>query len=107
MNVDEPKCPPSEDEPADVPMDPETLAGLCKALSHPARLRILAYLRRVDGCICGEIVSILPLSQATVSQHLKVLKAAGLIRGEIDGPRTCYCLVPERLSLLKRAVAAL
>lgn len=89
------------------PLDPETLAGICKALGHPARLRILAYLRQVDGCICGEIVSILPLSQATVSQHLKILKAAGLVRGEIDGPRTCYCLDAEGLERLKRAVAAL
>lgn len=93
--------------PTVAPLDPETLAGICKALGHPARLRILAYLRQVDGCICGEIVSILPLSQATVSQHLKILKAAGLVRGEIDGPRTCYCLDAEGLDRLKRAVAAL
>ena len=72
--------------------DFESLAGVCKALSHPARLAILQTLANRGSCICGEIVESIPLSQATVSQHLKVLKDAGLITGEVDGPRSCYCI---------------
>ena len=72
--------------------DFESLAATCKALSHPARLAILRMLAGRGSCICGEIVDVMPLSQATVSQHLKILKDAGLIAGEIDGPRTCYCI---------------
>lgn len=67
------------------------LAGIAKALSHPARIAILKLLSEGE-CICGEIVDQLPLSQSTVSQHLKELKNAGLIKGDIDGPRVCYCL---------------
>ena len=76
------------------------LAVLAKALGHPARVRILRLLLVRDSCFCGEIVEQLPLAQATVSQHLKVLKRAGLIQGEIDGPRTCYCANRERLARL-------
>jgi ArsR family transcriptional regulator len=72
--------------------DFESLAIACKALSHPARLAILQTLANRGTCICGEIVDSIPLSQATVSQHLKVLKDAGLITGQIDGPRSCYCI---------------
>ena len=74
------------------PTDFEPLAVACKALSHPARLEILHTLALRGACICGEIVDVMPLSQATVSQHLKILKNAGLITGEVDGPRTCYCI---------------
>ena len=70
----------------------EPLAAACKALSHPARLEILQILAQRGSCICGEIVDVLPLSQATVSQHLKTLREAGLIRGTVDGPRSCYCI---------------
>lgn len=76
------------------------LAALAKALGHPARVRILRLLLARDSCFCAEIVEHLPLAQATVSQHLKVLKGAGLIEGEIDGPRTCYCANRERLARL-------
>lgn len=79
----------------------ERLAGACKALSHPARLAILQTLARSGACTCGKIVEGLPLSQATVSQHLKVLKEAGLITGEIDGPRSCYCIDSATLSTLR------
>ena len=72
--------------------DFESLASVCKALSHPARLAILQTLAIRGSCICGEIVESSPLSQATVSQHLKVLKDAGLITGQVDGPRSCYCI---------------
>jgi len=68
------------------------LADVAKALSHPARIRILKILADKNVCICGELVDGLPLAQATVSQHLKELKRVGLIQGEIEGPKTCYCL---------------
>ena len=89
-------------------MNPDRqLATLCKALGHPARVAILRHLLQVDRCICGEIVSIIPLAQSTVSQHLKQLKDAGLIRGEIEGPRICYCADRERLAELKTLIDAL
>ena len=70
------------------------LAGFAKALGHPARIAILQYLIKQKSCICGDIVEELPLSQATVSQHLKELKTVGIIKGEIEGVRTCYCIDP-------------
>ena len=73
---------------------------LAKALGHPARVRIMRLLLARDACFCGEIVEQVPLAQATVSQHLKVLKDAGLIEGEINGPRTCYCANHARLTRL-------
>jgi ArsR family transcriptional regulator len=71
------------------------LAEQAKALAHPARIQILKLLAKRNACICGDIVDELPLAQATVSQHLKVLKDAGLIKGEIEGPKVCYCLNPQ------------
>ena len=71
------------------------LATLAKALSHPARIAILKTLARKNACVCGEIVNAIPLAQSTVSQHLKELKEAGLIKGEVEGPRVCYCLDPD------------
>jgi ArsR family transcriptional regulator len=68
------------------------LAELAKTLSHPARISILKLLAERNTCICGEIVEELPLAQSTVSQHLKELKAAGLVQGEVEGPKSCYCL---------------
>jgi ArsR family transcriptional regulator len=70
--------------------DPEAFARMCKALGHPARIKILRHLKAVDSCICGKIVAVLPLAQSTVSQHLKSLKDAGLIKGEVEGPAICY-----------------
>lgn len=70
----------------------QDLAAFAKALSHPARIAILKVLAQRNECICGEIVDVLPLAQSTVSQHLKELKQAGLVDGNIDGPRTCYCI---------------
>ena len=87
--------------------DQERFAGFCKALGHPVRVRIVKLLLSVDTCICGDIVERLPLAQSTVSQHLKVLKEAGLIEGAIDGPRTCYCLNREALSEFKSLSDAL
>jgi len=68
------------------------LANYAKALSHPARVAILKLLIKKQACICGDIVDELPLAQSTVSQHLKELKSAGLIKGEIDGAKVCYCI---------------
>jgi ArsR family transcriptional regulator len=85
----------------------EELATLGKAVGHPARVQILRLLARKTSCICGDIVDELPLAQSTVSQHLKVLKEAGLIRGEVDGPRVCYCLEPRMLRRLKALVGGL
>ncbi|MBS3913250.1 MAG: winged helix-turn-helix transcriptional regulator [Bacteroidetes bacterium] len=70
------------------------LAEIAKAFAHPARIAILRILINRQSCVCGDIVEELPLSQSTVSQHLKELKAAGIIQGEIDGPRICYCIEP-------------
>ena len=85
----------------------ERLASLAKAIGHPARIAIVRLLLQREGCICGEIVDELPLAQSTVSQHLRQLKRAGLIRGEVDGPRVCYCVEPGTIGLLKALVAAL
>lgn len=71
------------------------------ALGHPARIAILEALAERQSCVCGDLVDVLPLAQATVSQHLKVLKQAGLIKGEISGPRTCYCIDYQYWTLLK------
>ena len=82
-------------------MEAEQFSKICKALGHPARVRIVEYLREADQCICGEIVDMLPLAQSTVSQHLKILKESGLVKGEIEGPRTCYCLDRAVMDLFK------
>ena len=79
---------------------------LAKAIGHPARVQILRILSQRTECV-AEIVDELPLAQSTVSQHLKVLKEAGLIRGEVDGPRVGYCIEPRTLRRLKVLVAGL
>jgi len=83
------------------------LATLTKALGHPARVRILRLLARREACVCGQIVDEVGLAQSTVSQHLKVMKEAGLVQGEIDGPRVCYCVDPRTLRRLKALVGSL
>jgi ArsR family transcriptional regulator len=93
--------------PVEGPDADQELAALAKAVGHPARVAILRLLERRDSCMCGDIVDELPLAQSTVSQHLKVLKDAGLIRGEIDGPRVCYCVEPRVLRRLKSLVGSL
>ncbi|MDB5228046.1 MAG: ArsR family transcriptional regulator [Bacteroidota bacterium] len=77
------------------------IAILIKALAHPARVAIVEYLMKVNTCICGDIVNELPLSQPTVSQHLKELKTAGLIKGTIEGNAICYCLDEKSISKLE------
>ena len=83
------------------------LATLAWAIAHPARVRIVRLLISRNECVCGEIVDEMPLAQSTVSQHLKILKESGLVQGEVDGPRVCYCINPEQLALLKSLVALL
>lgn len=77
------------------------MASLFKALSHPARIAIVEYLLSVDSCICGDIVDVLPLAQPTVSQHLKELKNANIIKGSIEGTAICYCLNQETISIIE------
>jgi ArsR family transcriptional regulator, arsenate/arsenite/antimonite-responsive transcriptional repressor len=76
-------------------------------LAHPARVRIVRLLLNRTSCVCGEIVDEMPLAQSTVSQHLKILKETGLVQGEIDGPRVCYCINQSALEKLKKLVAGL
>jgi ArsR family transcriptional regulator len=73
------------------------LANLFKALAHPARIAIVEYLLSVDSCICGDIVNELPLAQPTISQHLKELKNANIIKGNIEGTAICYCINSETM----------
>jgi DNA-binding transcriptional ArsR family regulator len=106
-----PCCPPANEQADLRPVEgddaDEELATLTKALGHSARVKILRLLVRRNTCICGDIVEELALAQSTVSQHLKVLKDAGLIRGDIDGPRVCYCIEPRTLRRLKALVGGL
>ncbi len=83
------------------------LALLCKALAHPMRIQIVQFLAGVETCFCGDIVKQLPLAQSTVSQHLKILKEAGIVQGEIDSPHTCYWLARDRLAQLKSLISQL
>ena len=78
------------------------ISEIAKALSHPVRVRILKILNENNVCQCGELVELLPLAQSTVSQHLKELKNVGLIHGEIDGPKICYCINVETLNESKK-----
>jgi ArsR family transcriptional regulator, arsenate/arsenite/antimonite-responsive transcriptional repressor len=83
------------------------IANILKALGHPARIAIVEYLLRVDTCICGDIVNELPLAQPTVSQHLKELKLAGIIKGTIEGNAICYCVDEKVISVLKSYFTAM
>ncbi len=83
------------------------VALLAKALGHPARVRIMRLLLARDACYCGQLVDELGLAQATVSQHLKILKDAGFVVGEIEGLRTCYCAGRDRLAGLHELVGVL
>lgn len=85
----------------------ESVAALAKALAHPARIRILRLLVATPGCIGGTIVEAVGLAQSTVSEHLRILKAAGVVAGEIDGPRVCYALDPSALEPLTTFIAGL
>jgi ArsR family transcriptional regulator, arsenate/arsenite/antimonite-responsive transcriptional repressor len=91
---------------AEDPADDEALATLAKALAHPVRVQIVRILARTQGCV-SELVEQLPLAQSTVSQHLKVLKDAGLVCGTVDGPRMCYCIDQAGLRRLRMLVSGL
>ncbi|GAP05360.1 MAG TPA: ArsR family transcriptional regulator [Anaerolinea thermolimosa] len=83
----------------------QRLARMLKALGNPVRFRIMQFLAHRQACITGDIVEFTTLAQSTVSQHLKVLREAGLIEGEIEGPATCYCIHPEGIRFLKEQIA--
>lgn len=94
--------------PGDVAVpDDEALAAMAKALGHPTRVRILRVLDAHQACITGDVVAELTLAQSTVSEHLRILREAGLIQGEIEGPRTRYCVSSSGLAALKAGIAAL
>lgn len=109
MNAEETRCPPvslTEEIPGGGEAD-EILAAMAKALGHPVRAGIVRLLARQDRCMYGDLADLLPLSKSTVSQHLKALREAGLVRGEVEGPRACYCIDSAGLERFKRLIAAL
>lgn len=87
--------------------DDDTLARLAKALGHPARVRILRLLAARQTCITGDVVAQFPLAQSTVSEHLRILREAGLVDATPDGTKSAYCISPEGLAVLKRGIAEL
>lgn len=84
-----------------------SLAALAWAVAHPVRVRLLRILTARQSCVCGELVGEFDLAQSTISQHLKILREAGLVQGEIDGPKVCYCVDPDGLARLKKLVGGL
>ncbi len=88
-------------------MNDHKIAAVCKALGHPIRISILKQLLVEEECICGRIVEILPLAQSTVSQHLKVLKDAGVVMGQVSGSATCYCVNRKTLEELNETITSL
>jgi ArsR family transcriptional regulator len=105
-------CPPeaqtleSVSAPADGPRADEELAAFAKAIAHPTRVRILRMLARKEARMCSHIVDELPLAQSTVSEHLRILRSAGLVRANEQGPRVGYCIVPSALKRLKALLEA-
>lgn len=90
--------------PITLTQDEERLLQICKALANPIRYKLVRYMVEHPQCITGELVEFADLAQSTVSQHLKVLREAGLVRGESEGPATCYCLNPATLQWFKEQV---
>jgi ArsR family transcriptional regulator len=110
MKARRPKCEPCSDESAPLVVSTdgdEALAKLAWAVAHPARVRLIRLLIAKSACVCGELVELMPLSQSTVSQHLKILKDAGVVQGEIDGPKVCYCVNKQGLTKLKELISGL
>ena len=106
-------CPPEPAQAAALPGGPvdgppadEELAAFAKAIAHPVRVRILRMLAQKEACMCSHIVDELPLAQSTVSEHLRILRSAGLVRANENGPRVGYCIVPSALARLKALLAA-
>lgn len=103
-------CPPKSDAHAvtgDPQLDAAELAALCKAIAHPARVELLLYLSRYGACYFGSLADVLPLAPSTISQHVSILKQAGLIEGSADEQRVCYCINRDRLAQLKQLVGQL
>ena len=85
-------------------MDTEKLSKIFKALGHPTRIKIVEHLMNIDTCVCGQIVDIFPFSQSTISQHLKQLKESGIVCGEVEGPKTYFCVDKQVLNLVKNYI---
>lgn len=101
-------CPPDASPPPwDADRSEAAVAAISRALGHPARVRLLRLLLARDTCVAGELAGEVPLAASTVSQHLKILKAAGLVKGEVDGPRRCYCVDRSVLARFKELVGDL
>lgn len=98
------KCCESNSDKVMPEVDADDLALMCKALGHPARVRLLRYLSAYGACYFGSLADILPLAPSTISQHVTILKQAGLILGSADEQRVCYCVNPERLAQLKEMI---
>ena len=98
--------PPSADTTTTAP-DDDTLASMAKAIAHPSRIAILRLLSHRNTCVTGDVVAELPLAQSTISEHLRILRDAGLVQGETDGPRTRYCINPNGLAALRAGIATL
>lgn len=98
--------PPTVADSVEVP-DDDTLATMAKAIAHPVRIAIIRLLMRRETCATGDVVAELPLAQSTVSEHLRILREAGLIQGEIEGPRTRYCVNADGLAALRAGVVTL
>ncbi len=111
MNKDAPCCPPVEDEIDDRAVEgmqaDDDLARMSKALGHPARVKIIRILIRRNSCVCGDLVGEIALAQSTVSQHLKVLKEADLIRGTVEGQNVCYCVNARSLRRFRALAGSL
>lgn len=88
-------------------LDADEVALLCKALAHPARVQLLRYLAAYGACYFGSLADVLPLAPSTISQHVTILKQAGLILGSSDEQRVCYCVNPERLEQFKQLIGSL
>ena len=103
QSCDTPEPPPESVDPP----DDDTLAAMAKAIGHPARVTILRVLANRNACITGDLVAELPLAQSTISEHLRILRQAGLVQGEIEGPRTRYCINQAGLAALRTGIATL
>lgn len=104
---DAPCCDPVATAGPVVELDDEQLAGMAKALGHPLRVRIVRLLLDRQTCIAGDLVAELPVAQSTVSEHLRILREAGMVQGEIEGPRISYCVSPDGLAAFRQALGAL
>jgi ArsR family transcriptional regulator len=100
-------CGPNAPTTRAAPIDADDLARMCKALAHPARVQLLRHLVDYGDCYFGSLADVLPLAASTISQHVSILKEAGLIEGSADLQRVCYCVNKERLEQLKAAIGAL